>query len=79
MQHLGVIAIPNVLRLERFARLVAKKAVEAERARLLSYDKTDMNGFVSDLYDEKTREGKHGHYETVFHVVHCAIKRVASD
>jgi hypothetical protein len=29
------------------------------------------------LYDEKMQEGKHGHYETMFHVVHQAIKKVA--
>ena len=38
------------------------------------YDKTEMNYFVQNLYDEKMREGKHGHYETMFHVVHCAIE-----
>ena len=41
------------------------------------YDKTEMNSFVIDLYDKKMQEGKHGHYETMFHVVHQAIKRVA--
>ena len=41
----------------------------------VSYDKTEMNGFVQDLYDKKMQEGKHGHYETMFHVVHQAIKR----
>ena len=43
----------------------------------MAYDKTEMNGFVQDLYDKKMQEGKHGHYETMFHVVHQAIKRVA--
>ena len=38
------------------------------------YDKTEMNSFVIDLYDLKMREGKHGHYEALFHVVHCAIE-----
>ena len=38
------------------------------------YDKTKMNCFVQDLYDKKMLEGKHGHYETMFHVVHQAIK-----
>ena len=41
----------------------------------VAYDKTEMNGFVQDLYDKKMQEGKHGHYETMFHVVHQAIKR----
>lgn len=40
------------------------------------YDKTEMNAFVQNLYDEKMREGKHGHAETIFHVVHKAIERV---
>jgi len=39
------------------------------------YDKTEMNFFVQTLYDQKMREGKHGHYETMFHVVHKAIER----
>jgi hypothetical protein len=43
----------------------------------VTYDKTEMNGFVQELYDKKMQEGKHGHYETMFHVVHQAIKRVA--
>jgi hypothetical protein len=38
------------------------------------YDKTEMNCFVQTLYDEKMREGKRGHYETMFHVVHRAIE-----
>ena len=41
----------------------------------VAYDKTEMNGFVQDLYDKKMQESKHGHYETMFHVVHQAIKR----
>ena len=40
------------------------------------YDKTEMNAFVQVLYDQKMQEGKHGHYETMFHVVHKAIARV---
>ena len=38
--------------------------------------KEEMNCFVQDLYDKKMQEGKHGHYETMFHVVHQAIKKV---
>jgi hypothetical protein len=40
------------------------------------YNKTEMNCFVQDLYDQKMREGKRGHYETMFHVVHRAIEAV---
>jgi len=40
------------------------------------YDKTEMNCFVQNLYDQKMREGKRGHYETMFHCVHQAIKRL---
>ena len=43
----------------------------------VTYDKTEMNCFVQELYDRKMCEGKHGHYETMFHCVHQAIKRVA--
>jgi hypothetical protein len=42
----------------------------------VAYNKTEMNGFIQDLYDKKMQEGKHGHYETMFHCVHQAIKRV---
>ena len=51
-------------------RQAAQQALEA-------YDKTAMNSFVQNLYDEKMQEGKHGHYETMFHVVHEAVKRFA--
>jgi len=43
----------------------------------VAYDKTEMNSFVIDLYDKKMQEGKHGHYETMFYVVHQAIKRAS--
>lgn len=42
------------------------------------YDKTELNAFVQNLYDQKMQEGKHGHYETMFHCVHQAIARVAA-
>lgn len=42
----------------------------------MSYDKTEMNAFVQNLYDQKMKEGKHGHYEAMFHVVHKAIAAV---
>jgi hypothetical protein len=56
-------------------RLQAALAQPAQEP--VAYDKTEMNGFVQDLYDKKMQEGKHGHYETMFHVVHQAIKRVS--
>ena len=76
--------------LHRFAnRIRAEAALErmAENERDLgiqmqpsdepvAYDKTDLNCFVQDLYDKKMQEGKHGHYETMFHCVHQAIKKV---
>lgn len=40
------------------------------------YDKTEMNAFVTDLYQRKSTDGQHGFYETLFHVVHKAIARV---
>jgi hypothetical protein len=52
----------------------ARKLPEQEP---VAYDKTEMNCFIQDLYDKKMQEGKHGHYETMFHVVHQAIKRVS--
>jgi hypothetical protein len=42
----------------------------------VAYNKTEVNGFVQDLYDKKMQEGKHGHYETMFHCVHQAIAKV---
>jgi hypothetical protein len=42
--------------------------------RQLQYNKTEMNCFVQNLYDQKMCEGKRGHYETMFHVVHRAIE-----
>ncbi|CAB4155844.1 hypothetical protein UFOVP662_25 [uncultured Caudovirales phage] len=48
-----------------------------QQAEPVAYDKTAMNCFVQRLYDSKMKEGKHGHYETMFHVVHEAIKRFA--
>jgi hypothetical protein len=53
-----------------------KQAIaELESQEPVAYDKTEINFFVQDLYDKKMQEGKHGHYETMFHVVHQAIKR----
>jgi hypothetical protein len=56
--------------------LVREKTAQPEQEPV-AYDKTEMNGFVQDLYDKKMQEGKHGHYETMFHVVYQAIKRVS--
>jgi hypothetical protein len=59
----------------------SRSYVGVQEARLVqepvAYDKTEINKFVQDLYDKKMQEGKHGHYETMFHVVHQAIKRVS--
>jgi hypothetical protein len=50
---------------------------QQQQAEPVAYDKTEINCFVQSLYDKKMQEGKHGHYETMFHVVHQAIKKVA--
>ena len=42
------------------------------------YDKTEMNAFVTKLYKEKITTAQHGFYETLFHVVHQAIKRATT-
>ena len=55
--------------------IAAIKQALAHEQEPVAYDKTEMNGFVQDLYDKKMQEGRHGHYETMFHVVHQAIKR----
>ena len=56
----------------------ALEALAQSEQEPVAYDKTEMNCFVQDLYDKKMQEGKHGHYETMFHVVHQAIKKVPS-
>jgi hypothetical protein len=55
--------------------ITAIKEALAQTQEPVAYDKTKMNCFVQDLYDKKMQEGKHGHYETMFHVVHQAIKK----
>ena len=56
---------------------VLRQAIEqAEKQEPITYDKTEMNCFVQELYDRKMQEGKRGHYETMFHCVHQAIKRL---
>ena len=60
----------------KLAQAAIKEALAQPEHEPVAYDKTEMNCFVKDLYDKKMKEGKHGHYETMFHVVHQAIKRV---
>lgn len=72
-------AFEEIERRTQWVPVVAEKAIKealAQTQEPVAYDKTEMNCFVQDLYDEKMREGKHGNYETIFHVVHQAIKRV---
>jgi hypothetical protein len=59
------------------AEAVIEKFMAQPEQEPVAYDKTEMNCFIQDLYDKKMQEGKHGHYETMFHVVHQAIKRVS--
>ncbi len=40
--------------------------------------KADRNARVSERYDELMREGKHGHYETMFRVVREEVERATS-
>ena len=62
----------------------AREALEEQPAQQpaqqepVAYDKTELNCFAQDLYDQKMREGKHGHYESMFHVIHQCVKKVAS-
>lgn len=53
---------------------ILREALEQPVQEPVAYDKTEMNSFVIDLYEEKMKEGKHGHYEALFHCVHQAIK-----
>jgi hypothetical protein len=57
-------------------RLVHKLKPPLPEQEPVAYDKTEMNSFVIDLYDGKMKEGKHGHYEALFHCVHQAIAKV---
>jgi thymidine phosphorylase len=72
LQSLGYVYEPTYAGLA----WVAKKSAQPEQEPV-RYDKTEINCFVQSLYDQKMQEGKHGHYETMFHVVHQAIKKVA--
>jgi cytochrome c-type biogenesis protein CcmH/NrfF len=72
LQSLGYVYEPTYTGLA----WVAKKSAQPEQEPA-GYDKTEINCFVQSLYDQKMQEGKHGHYETLFHVVHQAIKKVA--
>jgi hypothetical protein len=38
-------------------------------------EKTERNARVQARYDELMREGKHGHYETLFRVVREEVER----
>lgn len=66
----------NIVHLMRkhgdFADLYAEQQQEP-----VAYDKTEINCFAQDLYDQKMREGKRGHYESMFHVIHQCIKKVS--
>lgn len=42
-------------------------------------DKTRRNFRVKARYDELMREGKHGHYETMFRVVREEVERALSE
>ncbi len=67
-----------VYHLEAFAKLVVAKAIaELGSREPVAYDKTELNCFAQDLYDQKMREGKRGHYESMFHVIHQCVKKVA--
>jgi hypothetical protein len=61
-------------RRELARRIVALYTTPPAAQRQPQYNKTEMNCFVQNLYDQKMREGKRGHYETMFHVVHRAIE-----
>jgi hypothetical protein len=54
-----------------------KQARSAPVQEPVAYDKTELNCFAQNLYDQKMCEGKRGHYESMFHVIHQCIKKVA--
>jgi hypothetical protein len=59
------------------AVIAIKQARSAPVQEPVAYDKTELNCFAQDLYDQKMREGKRGHYESMFHVIHQCVKKVA--
>ena len=59
---------------KKYRQLLAQPAPVQEP---VAYDKTELNCFAQDLYDQKMREGKRGHYESMFHVIHQCVKKVA--
>ena len=78
------------LALEAFDSMIGRKPERVEQAitaikealaqpeqEPVAYDKTELNCFAQDLYDQKMREGRRGHYESMFHVIHQCIKKVA--
>jgi len=67
-------------RIEREAAMrkeAVSAAIAAPMQEPVAYDKTELNCFAQDLYDQKMREGKRGHYESMFHVIHQCIKKIA--
>jgi hypothetical protein len=42
------------------------------------YEKAERNARVKARYDELMREGKHGHYETMFRVVREEVERATA-
>ena len=42
-------------------------------------EKTERNKRVQQRYDELMREGKHGHYETLFRVVREEVERKVAE
>lgn len=42
-------------------------------------EKTEINKRAQARYDELMHEGRHGHYETMFRVIHEEIARALAD
>jgi hypothetical protein len=61
----------------RWAIVDALKEWKPAQQEPVAYDKAELNCFAQNLYDQKMREGKRGHYESMFHVIHQCIKKVA--
>ena len=54
-----------------------REALAQQKQEPVAYDKTELNCFAQDLYNQKMLEGKRGHYESMFHVIHQCIRKVA--
>lgn len=65
----------NIL-MDSYKAMQAKKLTAQPEQKPVAYDKTELNCFAQDLYDQKMREGSRGHYESMFHVIHQCIKKV---